>query len=245
MEYMKYHRNNKEKPITIYRTSNDHAALFHTIYNKKLYIAEVSEELDNDIIKVLEIDEEGNENHIDTYDRSTIRCIEGFDDCLNYINQRLINNLPLKELNGKINQDYERKIVELYYRDKTQVPINKINGEKASSFIESDCVTSDNLYYLNGDDITSVITIPGVEEDENISDYHRLSRNMIMFNNTENIYVYNLSNHMYFEIEYNQFDNINEICQSPIYNQNKIGYMVNRTDTNEMFFYEITLDTYY
>jgi hypothetical protein len=244
MEYLKYNRNNEEKPLTIYKTRNGHAAIFHTIYNKKLYIAEVLEEHDNDIIKVLEIDEEGNENCIDTHDRSTISSVEGFDDCLNYINQRLINNLPLKELNGKINQDYERKIDELYYRDKTHVPINKINGEKASPFIESDYVTSDNLYYLNGDDITSVITIPGVE-DENISDYHRLSRNMIMFNNTENIYVYNLSNHMYFEIEYNQFDNINEICQSPIYNQNKIGYMVNRTDTNEMFFYEITLDTYY
>jgi hypothetical protein len=245
LEYMKYNRNNEEKPTTLYKMSNGNTALFHTIYNKKLYIAVIAEGQENNTIKVIVIDEEGNENCIDTYDRSSIPSLEGFEDSFEYNNQRRLNKLLQTKINDRILQGNETKVDNLNDRNKTLASFIDGNSEKASPFIESYNITSDNLLYLKEEINISEITIPGVELDKNMSDFHRLNRNLVMFNDKENIYVYNLSNHMYFKIEYNQLNNINEIYQSPIYNQNKIGFMVNKADTNEMFFHEITLETYY
>jgi hypothetical protein len=245
LEYMKYNRNNEEKPTTLYKMSNGNTALFHTIYNKKLYIAVIAEGQENNTIKVIVIDEEGNENCIDTYDRSSIPSLEGFEDSFEYNNQRRLNKLLQTKINGRILQGNETKVDNLNDQNKTLASFIDGNSKKASPFIESYNITSDNLFYLKEEINISEITIPGVELDKEMSDFHRLNRNLVMFNDKENIYVYNLSNHMYFKIEYNQLNNINEIYQSPIYNQNKIGFMVNKADTNEMFFHEITLETYY
>jgi hypothetical protein len=244
LEYMKYNRNNEEKPTTLYKMSNGHTALFHTICNKRLYIAEIVDGPENNTIKVLEIDEDGNENCIDTYDQSIIPSLGGFDYSFEYNNQRRLNKLLQAKINGRILQGNETKTDNINDRNKTLASFIESKIEKASPFIESYNITSDNLFYLKDEINISEITIPGVEVGKNMSDFHRLNRNLVMFNNTENVYVYNLSNHMYFKIPYNQF-NKNEICQSPIYNQNKIGFMVNKADTNELFFHEITLETYY